>query len=200
MDYCCPPPKVPKIKVLLDCGKKELCDPLQQLIRDWSITYTFASTSDVAPKTFQAQGLYSSCHSKIDSVAQKYLPELSHPPTSYDLDGSTIQLPIPGLKGSTCSRYDGILDKKDFVCCDGYVEMYFLGQGDDLGKYRAILEAQIPETGTEMLCRLKDLFSEADPDRPVDLIFVAVLRYIEAPVYKPITNTFEMPPDLDEAD
>lgn len=199
MDYCCPPPKVPKIKVLLESDNKGLCDPLQSLIRDWSVCYTFAGFSDLMPKMFQAQGLFSQCGLKIDSVAQKYLVEMAHPPTLTDLDGSTIKVPIPGRKGSTCSRFDPIKGK-DHVCCDGHVEVYFFGQGDNIGKYHAILEAHFTETGNELLCRVKEIVTEADPNLPIDVTFVAVLRYMETLIFKPITNTFELPPDLEEDD
>lgn len=191
----CSKPKVPKIKVVLDCETRGLCDPLRSLNDPWSIEYTFAS--DIYP-SFNAEGLYITCGDELDSVSTRFISDLPRPPTLSDLDGSTIKVPIPGKKFSTCSRCDPTTDYSHDKPCN--VEVYFFGQGDNIGKYYAVLEAQFLESGNEILCRVKDITSTAEEDMPLSITFVAVLRYLTIPFTKKITNTVSIPDDLAEAD
>ncbi len=190
MQHCLHPPhKVPKIRVNLNCSDASLCDPLPSLVIPWTIQYFFAGASDLNPKLFQSKGLHSICGNKLDSVSVNYLGgahELSHPPEFEDLDGSKIFVPIPGVKGSTCSLYE-----KPYSPCN--IEVYFFGQGESVGQYHAVMEAQFCTSGNEMVCRVKEIESTLDPTLPIDVTFVAVLRYITLPVDQNITNTFEIP-------
>lgn len=188
----------PEIKILLnDCDKKDLCDPLRSLIQDWSVDFSYAVGSDLTPNPFQAVGLYSKCHNDIDSVAQKYLPSLAHPPAFADLDGSRIKLQIPGVKGSTCtSGKECCLSNP----CGCNVEAYFIGQGSNTGKYYAVLDVQFLSTGNEMMCRVKHIENKADENSPMDVVFVAVLRYIVQPTKTKLTNTFPIPAPFGELD
>jgi len=164
-----------------------LCDPLSSLVIPWTIQYKYASSSDLP--LFQAKGLYSICGNKLDSVSTDYrggVTELKHPPSFNDLDGSTIEVPIPGIEGSTCSLY------QDPRCpCD--VEVYFFGQGSSINKYHAIMEARFSTSGNKMVCRVKEIFNQLESEDPIDVTFVAVLRYITLPTSQNITNTFEIP-------
>lgn len=195
---CIPPPKTPKVKVLLDCDTASLCDPLRSLVMDWSVDFSFAAGSDLIPHTFQAVGLFSQCHGDIDSVAQKYLASLNRPPQFSDLEGARIKIQIPGVKGSTCVEKYG--DEYPYGPCDCNVEVYFFGQGANVDKYYAVLKTELLATGNEMACRVKQIESEAEADRPIDLIFVAVLRYIVQPVKGTLTNTFPTPSPFGELD
>lgn len=189
------PPKVPKIKAYLDCDTPKLCDPLLSLTIPWSIDFTFAS--DIY-HLLQAKGLYRLCRDELDSVATRFIANFPRPPTVTDLDGSTIQVSIPGQKYSTCSQCDPVVDYNHGKPCN--VEVYFFGQGDNIGKYFAILDAQFLESGNEILCRVKEIRSEADPDLPLSITFVAVLRYLAIPFRHKITNTVMIPDALDQAD
>ena len=194
---CCDPcrPRIPKIKVLLDCEKEDLCAPLQPLITKWSIDYTFATPLH---STFQAEGLQTVHWNKLDSVSTTFLM-LDRPPTTTDLDGSTISVPIPGQQFSTCSRCDPTIDHSHNKPCN--VEVYFFGQGSDVGKYYAILDAQFLESGNEIVCRVKQIISEVDAAMPISVTFVAVLRYLVLDAPKaPIENTFETPAAFESAD
>jgi len=188
----------PKYQILLDdCNKKDLCDPIRSLIQDWSIDFSYSIYSDLTPNPFHAVGLYSQCFNDMDSVAQRYLPNVSHPPNFHDLDGSKIKLQIPGIKGSTRG------DENDYCTDNVYkpnVEAYFIGQGSNVGKYYAILDVEILTTGNEAICRVKNIDNKADEDSPIDLIFVAVLRYLVQPTKSKLTNTFPKPPPFDELD
>jgi len=188
MHHCFHPPhNPPKVKVKLTCSNKSLCDPLPSLSIPWTIQYRFAGGSDLP--MFQAKGLYSICGNKLDSVSTDYQggpTELDHPPTFEDLNGSTINVPIPGIEGSTCSLHQ---DPR----CPCNVEVYFFGQGDAVNKYYAIMEAQFCTSGNEMFCRVKEIFNNLESDDPIDVTFVAVLRYLKLPVKQNITNTFETP-------
>lgn len=195
---CILPPKTPKVKVLLDCDKKALCDPLRSLVMDWSVDFSFAAGSDLATRNFQAVGLFSQCHGDIDSVAQKYLGNLNRPPQFSDLEGARIKIQIPGVKGSTCVEDCG--DFYPYGPSDCNVEVYFFGQGANVDKYHAILKTELLSTGNEMVCRVKEIESGAEEDRPIDLIFVAVLRYIVQPVKSTLKNTFNTPPPFGELD
>jgi len=198
MPYVCAP-KVQRAKIMLeDCERKALCDPLRSLISDWSVDFIFPPDSNLNITSFQAVGLFSKCHKEIDSVAQKYLVNVSRPPTFADLNGARIKIQIPGIKGSTC--IEDTSDRYPYDVCGCNVEVYFLGQGDEVGKYTAILKAELLSTGNEMVCRVRQIENEADPDRPIDLIFVALLRYIEQPVKSALLNTFQTPPPFGEMD
>ncbi len=194
---CCDPcrPRVPKIKVLLDCEKEDLCAPLQPLITKWSIDYTFATPLN---PTFAAEGLHTVHCKEVDSVSTRFL-SLTRPPTTTDLEGSTISVPIPGQQFSTCSRCDPTIDHAHDKPCN--VEVYFFGQGSDVGKYYAVLDAQFLESGNEIVCRVKQLISEVDLTLPISVSFVAVLRYLELDAPKaPITNTFVTPAAFESVD
>lgn len=196
--YACVP-KIQKAKIMLeDCDQKSLCDPLRSLMSDWSVDFIFPPDSDLSVNNFQAVGLFSKCHKEIDSVAQKYLVNLSRPPRFADLNGARIKIQIPGLKGSTCIEDSS--EHYPYDVCGCNVEVYFLGQGDNVGKYTAILKTELINTGNEMVCRVRQIENEAAEDRPIDLIFVALLRYIEQPVKSALSNTFEKPPPFGEMD
>lgn len=184
-----PPCKEPKIKVHLDCSDDCLCDKLPSLTIPWTIHYTFSSNSDLSVKTFQCKGLYSLVGNKLDSVSVNYLGglmELSHPPDYTDLDSSTILVPVAGLEGSTCSKHEE-------PPCPCNVEVYFFGQGEAKGKYFAVMDAQFRSSGNTLTCTTKQIDNQLDSENPIDVTFVAVLRYLKLPVTQKITNTFEIP-------
>jgi len=190
--YCFRPKMVEddKIQVYLDCNRKLLCDPLPRLRIPWTLQFTFASGSDLTPKTSSVQGLHNKKGKQIESVSSTYYLCLSRPPKFEDLNYSTITIPIPGLANSMSGAPPG--DKKAPDLCRN-VQAYFFGYGDAIEKYTAILDCQICSSGNKVTCKVKDISSEADEDSTIDLLFVAVLRYIALPTQSNITNTFTLP-------
>ena len=185
----CKDPKAPKVKVHLDCSDDSLCDPLPSITIPWTIHYTFSSSSDLNPSTFHSKGLYSLVGNKIDSVSTTYLGgvmELAYPPDYEDLDKSSIVVPVAGLENSTCTE-----DEDPYCPCN--VEVYFFGQGEAKGKYFAIMDAQFRKSGNTLTCNAKQIDNQLDSDNPIDVTFVAVLRYLTLPTTQKITNTFEKP-------
>jgi hypothetical protein len=189
--YCFRPKKrKDKIQLYLDCETRSLCDPLPSLIIPWTLQYTFASGSDLTPKTSSVVGLYNISGKQVESVSSTYYLCLSRPPKFEDLNYSTITVPIPGLAKSMSGAPP--CDMKTPDLCRN-VQAYFFGYGDAIGKYTAILDCQICNSGNKVTCKVKDIFTDIDEDSTIDLLFVAVLRYIALPIQSNITNSFTLP-------
>jgi hypothetical protein len=195
--YECPPlvkENPPEVEVLVNSQKPKYCEPLRPLVLDYNITFQFAPGSNIQPQNFPAQGLASEFNLIIDSVSSGFVgtANLSRLPTYQDLDGSTIKVPIPGIRGSTNSKFDALTPEEcqsGLILNQGNVEIYFFAEG---GKYIAVLEGQFLTTGNMITCRIKSFKNELTSTNPVPLLFNAVLRYLKQPSNKHMPKSMDL--------
>ncbi len=157
----CRCPKLPIATIEAVCPEKKIRVALP-LCMTWDITFDFLSTKTINPLTFDATGLFNIQKGCLQSVSTAFFAP-NRPPTSDDLDQSTICLPIAGITGSITG------------------EVYFFGDRVD---YVASLKPYLLEDGKTVTLLTNFVTTTVDANMPVQLIFVARLFYCACPAEK----------------
>jgi hypothetical protein len=142
------------------CRKAGRCQ-LPDLLSPYSVNVSFAASSTLSPKTFQARGL-STLKRKdryVEATVVQYLSNLDRAPVVEDYNGARLVLPDAAQLGTIHES-----------------QIYFFGPTSK--DYTAILTPRLQTSGSIVLLETQTIEACVDLRASIDLIFVAVLKYL----------------------